>query len=514
MSKLFQETKNETASSLPQMSLHDAYVGSLQQKRGVANDHLKKVIALYDACQKNQPSEYLVTPTSAKEGLQQKAALDAFINGVGALMIEKGIDRAKDPDGFSSVVRTAYRAMIETHGVERITPAERGGMARYDKWFKSYARAFPIRGERETKEDMKALLSEPMTKEGYGEIAIGFHDPLMGTYIGGVQALVVAKASAGMFIYAFIDPAYQGMGFGSTLVETTKKVVASAAAHYNPTDTRPPAVFLEKNRLSTMPLENILLDSAGIAVLRMPHIGDALGKGAISQSQRDKVWGSLGAQEIKNAGYIQPSLDGVTKIEDPHQRALAIKYLQEAPSLSEAEKKQAVQLIGTALDGKAEHCPLSLCVFSQAKEIEAKQTIQFLSAFYKTSCLDTNEQGLKDDIFSQATLGRLAQQTDANGKLSLTAIKPYGGSLDVKTFREAENVTRALLKVVPLEAVQHAARNAKKGLEETPYSTWLKKYETQIKVELARQAQPTATGPTRPTAPQRVGAPTSVLTKG
>ncbi|MDR3450500.1 MAG: hypothetical protein P4M15_12285 [Alphaproteobacteria bacterium] len=399
------------ASTHPEMGLLEAYDASVQEKARTADAQLQKAIAIYDAQKSGQPDKYLGKFSTISAGGVHKVALRQFVAAIDAAIAEKGIDRAADPAAFAKAVKNAYRDVINAHGIERVDPAAPGGVAKYEAWFKIYNKSFPIPGERESKEDMRELLEERMTKDGYGEIAIGLRDPLTGVYIGGVQALVVAKAASGMFTYAFIDSAFQGLGLAHTLLDGTRKAVSEAVAKYNPKDTRPPMIFLEKNKLSLMPLENIYLDTTGIDVAKMPHQGSKLPYGAKPQSERDLIWSTLGAKEVANAGYIQPSLDGVTQVKDPAQRDLAIRYLREDRTLSETQRQEAAGIINTALEGKAAHCPLALCSFvgSGTTQADYSQVTDFLRAFLQKSCLDTNKKGLENDIFAQATLGKLAQ---------------------------------------------------------------------------------------------------------
>jgi len=473
-------SKTFAASVQPQeMSLHDVYVGSLNAKAARNDDTLQGAIDIYTTHKEGGVSKYLSQEKGARAATQS-AALESFVSGVDA-NLSNGQDMKK-------AVKQAYSDMIRDHGHENVN----GSGKLYNEWFQVYQRSFPIRGERETKEDMRELLQEPMDDKGYGEIAVGLRDPLRGKMAGGVQGLVVSEASAGMFTYAFLDPAYQGFGLSHQLLDATRNAIRENVSKYNPGDTRDVVVFLEKNKMSDMSLESIVLDSTGFSVTKpLPVKGQSLASGAISQSQRDDTWSKLGAKEIANAGYIQPSLDGVTDIKDKGDRALAIRFLQEDASLTPEEKAKGAKLVNTAIEGKAEHCPLALCAFVDkgATHLDLKQTQQFLKGFLGTSCLDTDAKGLKADIFASATMDSLEKTATKDGKLALTEVKPFGGPIPVNSFKEAENVTRALLQVAPLEEIRAAAKTAARTGQEKSYGEWLDQYQTQIQQTLKSQAR-------------------------
>ena len=496
-------TQREITARRPEASLIDTYQATSLAKAGIAGTQRAKAIEIYDAHQAGKRSEHLATPATPEAAAKQDAALGHYINAVNKALADNKIDRATNPDGFEAATRQAYRSMIEAHGVEEVKPTKRATAEnahtpenlKYEDWYPVYKQSFPIRGERETKKDMRELLSENMTDKGYGEFAIGLRDPLTGKYAGGVQGLVVSEAKGGIFTYAFLDPAYQGFGLSKTLIDNTKKKISDTAAIYNPSDKREPLVAFEKNDLSQMSLETIVLDTTGINVLRMPREGDAVGKGAISQSQRDGTWSHRGGKVVTNAGYIQPSLDGVTEIKNAKDEKLAIRYLQQDASLTEKQRGQAAKIISSALGGKAEHCPLELAVFAGKEQtsIDATQLKQLMKPFLQTSVLGVDSEAeMMKDVFVKATMGKLDKQTDAKGRLGVTDIKPYAGSIEVKNFAEAEQVFIAMLKVVPKAEVKANAQAAKRGEAEVSYGELLGKYETQIRAELGGKFAPAA----------------------
>jgi hypothetical protein len=143
-------------------------------------------------------------------------------------------------------------------------------------------------------------------------------------------------------------------------------------------------------------------------------------------------------------------------------------------------------LVKQALGDKAAHCPLALCAFTngKAQNVNALQVKQFLNAFYQKSCLDTDSSGLKKDIFAQATLGKI-DRIAVDGQLKVTEILPFAGAINgVRTFLDAERVTRELLKLVTPHELKEAAKVAQQGKPPVPYSAWIEKFATQIQNKL------------------------------
>jgi GNAT superfamily N-acetyltransferase len=382
-------------------------------------------------------------------------------------------------------VRAAYGAAIRDLGLRRVDPSARGGGARFDEWFRLYAKSFPIRGERETKATMRGLLTAPMTPDGYGEVAVGLWDPVLGRVAGGAQALVVAEAASCMLTYIFVDPAYQGLGLSRALVAAIRSILSGAMRDRDAADRREPCVFLEKNDQRLMSLEDVILDTVGIDV-RRPHAATTTA-GAIPQSQRDATWASLGAKEIGGfPWYIQPSLDGVTDIPDGPERDLVVRRLRNAPGLAAKDRLRADAAIDRALGKKAAHCPLTLCVLADGRRtVSAQQTRRFLEVYFQRSCLKTDARGLRRDVFCEAVLGAMPIHGD---EVALVAIRPYAGPFDVGSFVEAEAVLRALLAAAPEADVRAAARRRVK----TPLSAWLKHYEREIAARLAEPGETAA----------------------
>ena len=470
MSQNLKAASAEVGGQPRELSPAEAYNLAEEQKEKAAQDFRRQIVGIYQAVKAGNVTAETGNHFDPAAKAKQGTALAEFIAAVDQKLASKNLSAADLGDvenkTLNLAVRSAYREIAVKHGLKRIDPNSPNFERDLDEFYANYLTNFPVAEEQESKEGFRALLSAPPRADGYCEVAYSVVCPLTGRYLMGSDFTIQQESNSIHFIYGFVMPwARRAIGFSKPLLDIMHKASAGDFAAHQSAYPGAPIVTFEKNILGAMTLTDILMDTAGVDIHNPPREGADLHKSSIGQSLRDLVWDRMGAR-IVPFNYIQSSLDGVVKIENPADEKLAIRYLNKDSSLTTEDKQRAEEILEQARGDKVEGCTvLNLCVFvpPDAKEVSVEQIRHAMKVFQGTSVVKDPEN-VEQDVYFKAMMSDLESRAQ-NGMIPLERIKPFGGQVEVKSFEDAEMLTKLLLKNVTWEELRANA--------DRPYEEWL-----------------------------------------
>jgi hypothetical protein len=428
----------------PPLSPLEAYDLSAAQKERRRQEHLHRVIELYDAAARRPAA----SPAEA-----------AFVAKVDD-------NRGRRPDTPLAVaVQQAYRDVAFQFGLRRIKPCEFDFQRGLDLFFENYKVNFPILAEQETKKGFRELWHARRPDSGYEERGYSVICPLTGEYLAGLEFSIQPESDSVHFVYGFVMPWVRGgWGFGAGLLAVMRDEACSAIADYfrDNTDKEPPwrcprgpLIIFEKNSLDDMTVTDVLMDSASVDVNDPPRADADLSLSSISQSLRDLAWRRLGGKII-SYNYLQSSLEGVVEV-PPETRDQVIRLLNKKFATSEAPGAAgAERALSRAIGKLKEGCrTLSLCAFvgKDVNDLPAAQVRRHNEIFQSISVAKVEADKIKNDIYFEAQMQSL-QDNSIGGRVRLDEIEAAGSKPG--DFRAAEALTRRLLALVTWDELRES----------------------------------------------------------
>ena len=447
MSQNLKAASAEVGGQPRELSPAEAYNLAEQQKEKAALDFLRQIVGVYE---KAKAGDY---PAGVDPAVVQE-----FVAIVDSKLSNTGLDNA---------VRLAYRESAVKHGLKQIDPNSPDFENDLKRFHENYVTNFPIAAEQESLDGFRDLFSAPTRADGFKEVAYCVICPFTGKFLMGTNFTIQPESNSVHFVYGFVMPWARGaIGFSKPLVDTMRNVANEHIAKYPAQYTGEPIITFEKNILGDMTLGDILMDTAGIDIHNPPRQDANLTLSSIDQSIRDLIWSRMGGKVV-NYNYIQSSLEGVVKIENPRDEKLAIRFLNKDATLTAEEKQRAEGIMEKALDGREGGCTvLNLCVFVPpgATSVNAEQMKRAMETFQGTSVVKDPE-GIKDDIYFKASMADLDAKTK-DGIVPLVRIPAFGGAVPgVESYKDAAILTKLLLQNVTWQELrENSAR---------PYAEWL-----------------------------------------
>jgi hypothetical protein len=445
----------------PTLSPCEAYITSQVQKERSAERFQQEIEDLYRSAKAG------IEPPPI-EGVDRETQLIATVKFVAyADERTRGTEKATWGD-----IRKAYRRVVTEFGLHQVEPGP-GFEKGLNTFYTNYQDNFRIKEEQESRQGFRDTAGKPMRENGYSEQIYNIICPMTGKYLAGTNFAIMPTSNQIWFIYGFVNPEARNIvGASHTILDLMSQDGIQRAELYPSQYKGKPGRLFEKNDLGDMTLKEIMMDSCCIDITKPPKAGDYLSHSAAGQSMRDLVWSHLGGKII-DFHYLQPSLEGVTIIEDPKEEELVIDYLHGKLS-EEAQKKKAETILEKALNGKDPGCTtLNLCIFSPEESIDSEQSLNSIRTFSGISIIK-DEENIDKDIYFKALEASL-KENSKDGKIALRDIVPYG---EAQNFHEAEKITKILLNHMTWKELQeHADR---------PYSEWIAEKMGAIQSELQR----------------------------
>jgi hypothetical protein len=493
-----------------ELSPHEAYVLAENQKAQVADDFFQQITKIYNQGKAGQVPEGLERKRNRVEQNKQSEALKFFIDSVDEKLATMQAHGTKGKNHLPQAIRLAYRETAVKYGLKQVDPTSPAFKKDLKEFHTNYLPNFPIPSEQESRKGFENLWTAPTLPNGYKEVGYSLVCPLTGKFLMGTNFSIQPESNSVHFTYGFVTPWARGaLGFSRALKDTMKQVATKHSTKYPSKFPGDPIITFEKNVLGEMTLGDILMDTAGIDINKPPVEGANLAMSSIAQSIRDMIWSRRGGKVV-GYKYIQSSLDGVVKIEDPEQEKLVIRMLRDDKTLDDKQRKLAQKILKKARAGKVEGCTtLNLCVFmsdDDTKKVPAAQIAKAMEIFQGISVVK-DPVGIKDDVYFKASMEDLRARTDKSGMVRLQKIPAFGGNIpEVRNFVDAEALTKLLL--------QHVTYEELRANQDRPYAEWLdKKLEVVAPAFAAHKAEEAARKAPRRGADTGMPAPAAALGK-